>query len=141
MDYSSKIKYSSQNLDTPINEFIKINRPGNSHHGFVTGGFRTVEFIDKETNLFVKFAPSFDVTAYGETKKEVEEMMQEAIKAFLDYLFDLPIKKMEQELLKLGWKHHKLKRKEYSKSYVDISGELKNFALNEEVLETMAVFS
>ena len=90
-------------------------------------GLCVYNFVDKDTKQFVAFAPAFDISGYGETEDKAIEMMKFAIGKYLEYLIDLSTKDRDSELLALGWKKDKLKNKDFSKAYVDINGELKNF--------------
>ena len=92
-------------------------------------------YTDKDTKQKVLYVPSLEITSYGETKKKALEMLKFSINEFCDYLMSLPIKKMEAELTKLGWKHDKFKNKEYSKAFVDFKGNLKEFNAIDDLVE------
>ena len=85
------------------------------------------KYRDKDTRQIVLYIPSLEVTGYGSTEEKAQEMIKFSIDDFFHTLCTLSSKKIETELSKLGWKHHSLKNKEYSKVYVDGDGELKNF--------------
>ncbi len=53
--------------------------------------------------------------------------MKFSMKDFFSYLSGLSQKGCEMELAKLGWENNRLKSKEFSKAYIDLSGQLKNF--------------
>jgi hypothetical protein len=74
------------------------------------------------------------LTGYGSNDEKSFKMLKFSITDFFDHLMTLPPQKREQELNQLGWKQNSLKNKEFSKLYVDINGELKNFnAVADEV--------
>ena len=71
-------------------------------------------------------------------KKKAEEMLKFSLDDFNNFLIKLSPKKISDELGKLGWKHSVIKNKEYSKAYVDMSGNLKNFnAVGDKVEEKL----
>lgn len=90
-------------------------------------GLSFFRYRDKDTRQIVIFVPALDMTSYGATEEKAQEMMKFSMEEYSHYLTNLPAKKIELELTGLGWKHNALRNKEYSKAYVDISGELKNF--------------
>lgn len=73
------------------------------------------------------------VSGYGKNEKEADEMLSESMKSYFEYLIDLPVKRQLLELNKMGWSQRKLKRKEYSKAYVDRDGFLKNYDIDPSV--------
>ena len=100
-----------------------------------------LNFRDKETRQYIQLCDSLDITGYGETPEKAREMVLFSISNYFDYLIDLPAKQIEVELRNLGWKHSLLHTKQYSKVFVDISGELQNFnavddKVEREILET-----
>lgn len=87
----------------------------------------TFRYRDKDTRQLVLYIPSLDISSYGATKEKVQEMLEFSLNDYCKYLCSLPSKKIDAELTSLGWKHHRLRNKEYSKVYVDGDGELRNF--------------
>ena len=110
-------------------EFLHINR----NSKVINSRLVIVRYRDKETNQYVVYIPALDISSYGETKKKATEMLKFSLEEYFDYLVDLSQKKMEAELFSNGWSHSKIKQKEYSKAYIDVSGELKNFAVEDKV--------
>lgn len=98
-----------------------------------TGSVRIIKYIDKDTNYLTAYCPSFEISAYGETPEEVERMLKSSINSFFEYLTDLSPKKRDEELSSLGWKKNRIKNKDYSKSYVDHTGALKDFAVPDTI--------
>ena len=105
----------------------------------VTGTIGVLKFIDKDTQQWVYFAPSFDITSYGETEDKAAEMLKSSFNDCIDHMMKLSSKQLEAELTKLGWKHNKLRNKEYSKAYIDVSGELKNFNAVDDKVERLTL--
>jgi hypothetical protein len=93
----------------------------------IKAGLATFRFIDKDTNQYVLYMPSIDITSYGETIQKASEMLKSTVTDFLNYILQLPKRDQQLELAKLGWKQDKYKSKEYSKTLVDINGQLQNF--------------
>ncbi len=114
-------------------EVIHIKKTG----GKVDACLRVYKYIDKDTKHFVAYIPSLEISGYGYTKENALEMMESSLEEYFDFLLSLTGKKLEIELSKFGWKHDKLKNKDYSKSYVDISGNLKDFAVTNSVEQEM----
>ncbi|MCX6187078.1 MAG: hypothetical protein NTU43_08795 [Bacteroidetes bacterium] len=104
-------------------EFIRINRTKKKINGFV----ECLNYRDKDTRQIIIYLPSFQLTGYGETKEKAFEMLKFSLDDYFSYLIDLPTKKLEAELVNLGWIHNLNKNKEYSKVFVDVKGELKNY--------------
>ncbi len=75
----------------------------------------------------VIYVPSLELTGYGESEEKAEEMLRFSLNEYFEYLLKLSPDKMNRELSVLGWKHSKVKNKEFSKAYVDMKGDLKNF--------------
>jgi hypothetical protein len=105
----------------------------------VKGTSTEITFRDKDTNQVVVYCPEFDITGYGDTKQEAMEMLKFSLDEYFTYLLKLPIKKIATELKQFGWKKVKLHNKEFSNSYVDIGGNLKNFNAIEQTVEVSTV--
>lgn len=86
-----------------------------------------VRYQDKDSGQWVFYAPSFELSGYGENQDKALQMIKEAFGDFLDYMSKLSAAKMQAELTKLGWKKNKLWNKDYSRAYVNGEGELQNF--------------
>jgi len=115
---------------------LRINRAV----GKVKGFMGVLKFIDKDTKQFIAFCPCFDITGYGETEEKAFEMLKFSVSAYFDHLVNnLSLKEMEAELSSLGWKHKKFLNKEYSNTYVDIDGQMKNFNAVDDKVERMTL--
>lgn len=99
----------------------------------INASLTIVQYKDKDTEQHIMYIPALDINAYGATRKKAEEMLKYSIDEFFTYLMELSPKNSEVELRKLGWKHSKLRSKEYSKAYVDVAGNLKDFAAESKV--------
>lgn len=118
-----KIEYSKAH----IADQIHLKKVRNRYK--ITAEVTVNQYQDKETNQYVIYIPSLDISGYGETVEKAREMVRFCINEFCEHICSLTPKKIETELLSLGWKKNKLKNKIYSKAYIDISGKLKNFAV------------
>lgn len=104
-------------------DIIRVNRTSKKIRGTLT----KIIYRDKDTRQIVMYLPSFDLSGYGENELKAEEMLKFCLNEYLGFLIELSPSKMDVELGKLGWKHNRLKNKEYSSAYIDIKGELQNF--------------
>lgn len=119
------IKFEIKDLHPEDKNTLHISNNGGS------AGICVYNFIDKDTKQFVAYSPALDISGYGETEEKAQEMMKFAIEDYIKYLTNLSIKEREKELYNLGWKKDRLKNKDYSRLYVDINGDLKNFNAEE----------
>ena len=103
-------------------EILRIHREKR-----VTATLRFVKYRDKDTRQIILYIPSLEISSYGATEKKAKEMLRFSIKECFEHFMTLPTDKLESELSKLGWKHAKLRSKEYSKAYIDMDGNLKDF--------------
>ncbi len=96
-------------------------------------------FIDKDTKQYVLYIPSFEMSGYGETPKKAEEMIEFVIKDWLTYLKDLPVEKIQKELSNLGWKKSGLFNEQYSHTYVDDEGKVKEMNADNDTIERLSL--
>jgi hypothetical protein len=108
----------------------------NINKGTITAFIMSYSFLDKDTNLFVEVVPALQISGYGETREQANVMLKEAINEFNDYMLALNHDKVEAELRRLGWKKSVFKNKQYSKTYVDVNGELQNFNAVENSIQS-----
>lgn len=97
----------------------------------ITARLQVVRFKDKDTGHYMVYSPAVEISGYGETKEDATKMFNFSLEEYFVFLTDLPQKKAEQELIINGWKKHKIKSKDYSKAYVDVTGKLKEFSAEE----------
>lgn len=109
----------------PDTDTLRIRTKGVESH--IQAALTVVSYRDKDTRQIVNYVPTLEISGYGEDEQKAEEMVKFAIKDYFQFLIDLPAKKMKSELSSLGWKINPIKNKEFSHTYVDIRGNLKNF--------------
>lgn len=124
-DFNSKLKIVSDK------QVLHINKKNRTIKGIV----KAIRFQDKDTKQFVIYVPSHELTGYGSSEKRAMEMLKFSIDDFCSFLLTLSAKKMDEELVKLGWKKDRVKNKEYSKAHVDVDGNLKSFNAVEDKVE------
>jgi hypothetical protein len=103
-------------------------------HQSIEAQIRMVVFKDKDTKQFVVIVPSLDVTGYGSSKKKAMEMLKFSLDDFNSNLLKNSIGGIHNALKKLGWKRNPLTSKNFSKSYIDIYGELKGFNIEDNIV-------
>lgn len=109
-------------------EFIKVDYKKGSFHGRLNG----MLFVNE--GFHINYIPSMNISGYGDTPQEAEDMVMESLKDFFESLAKSDIKSGLKELEKLGWKKNSLFKKRLSPSYVDKAGILKEFNLPEETI-------
>jgi hypothetical protein len=108
-------------------ETLRITKKNISAHLMAVSG--------REFDSYVIFAPTFNLSGYGATKKEAEEMIMESFKDFVSHLLSLSPSKREAYLIESGFSKEKLKSKNFSKAYIDEKGELQNLSLEDKTYE------
>jgi len=98
-----------------------------------------LKFVDKDTLQWVYYMPALDITGYGKTEEKASEMLKFSIGELFNHLLSLSSKRLQVELSNLGWKRNYFRNKEYSKSYVDIDGELQNFNAIDNKVERLSL--
>lgn len=107
------------------NEYIKIDFKKRR----MEAGVFYVELDDHGQTII--YAPSLNLSAYGENAEEAEEMLHVVIRDFSDNLMKLSESEVAAELQEHGWSRDKIFRKKFEtgKSYIDKEGILKDFDL------------
>jgi hypothetical protein len=129
----------------PFNFLKKTKKAGsdslkiNKRAGNVSGSLTAIRFRDKDTRQIIIYIPALELTGYGATTEKAELMINFSMEDYFEYLLSMPSKKINAELEGLGWKHNAYKNKEYSKSYVDVNGELKNFNAVADTVEQLTL--
>lgn len=95
-------------------------------------------YRDIETRQIIVYIPSIEVSAYGQTREKAFEMLKYSMEQFYEYILNLSLRDLNLELKKFGFTRNKIQTKEFSKAYVDKSGELKQFAVGNEVIVSSA---
>jgi len=119
----------------PEVEHLHINRK----NGKIESTIKAVKFKDKDTNQFIIYIPSFEISGYGSTSAKALESFKFSLDEFFKYIISLSPKNLSVELFRLGWKHNKIKKKDFSRAYVDVSGNLKGFNIAEERAEVVEI--
>lgn len=96
------------------------------------------KFVDKDTKQVVVYIPALEISGYGETTEKADEMLKFNLKEYFQYLTTLSTDKIQIELSKLGWRKGIFK-KEFSKAYININGELKNLNAENDHVERLAL--
>ncbi len=67
----------------------------------------TLTLISFEEDGFeILYLPSLEISSYGRTKKEAEDMLNESIVAFCNMIKDMTSAERTQEFKSLGWTKH-----------------------------------
>ncbi|HEY5464929.1 MAG TPA: hypothetical protein VIJ95_16825 [Hanamia sp.] len=131
----SKLEFVKHNKEHAGNDFLRVTKSAKKINGLLN----VLRFKDKDTQQIIAYCPALDITGYGENENKASEMLKFSIQDFFDYLIDLSSKQIEVELRAIGWNHDKLHNKEYSKAYIDINGELKNFNAVDNKVEILTL--
>lgn len=105
----------------------------------ITGQINLHKFRDKDTEQYVYYSPSLELSGYGSTAELALEMIKFQISELFDYWSQLPLKERSIELQKLGWKKDWLRNKDFSKAFVDGNGILQNFNVIDNKVERVAL--
>lgn len=118
----------------PDHDSLRID-PGK---GRITANLRYFQFRDKDTRQIIIYIPTLEITAYGSSDQKAHEMLNFTIEEYFLSLMAMSRTKLSAELARLGWKHNKIRGKEYSKCFVDADGLLQDFnAVEDDVKEGM----
>lgn len=102
------------------------------------GRFNSLRFIDKDTKQAVIYIPALEISGYGESFEKANEIVKFSVNEFCDYLSKLSQRQIENELHNLGWKKSFF-NKQFSKSYIDINGQLQNLNAENNQVEQIAL--
>lgn len=106
-------------LNKELPEYLKLTPNG------VKGKF--ISFTGKSGEHWVSIIPSLNVSGYGESEEDALKDSQYNIRVLFEDLHELTSTQRDKELKKLGWLQNKFFKRQYSSSYVDENGVLKNF--------------
>jgi len=107
-------------------EFIKVDYKKGTFHGTL----RNMVFMNE--GFYINYIPSLNISGYGDTPIEAEDMAIESLQDFFESLAKSDIQAGLKELEKLGWKKNFFFKKRLSPTYVNKAGILKEFNLPEE---------
>jgi hypothetical protein len=116
-------------------EQLHINYPKKA----VKGVFGAVKFIDKDTRQHVIYMQSLEISGYGETPEKAFKMLRFSLDDFFNHLFSLPLNTTTNILANLGWEKNYFFHKEFSRAYMDSSGELQNLNAETNSIERVSL--
>lgn len=90
-------------------------------------------FAGKQGEFWVSYIPSLNISGYGETEEEAIKDMKYNLDVFCEDLFDASQEQREIYLKELGWNRHRHFNRQFSKSFVDENGGLRDFDNPEQV--------
>lgn len=106
--------------------------------GRIGGNLSGFKFTEKDTKQSVIYIPSLELSGYGDNFDKANEMLRFSMQEFFDFLFNLPSNKIQIELSKLGWKKG-IFNKEFSRAYIDVTGEIKNLNAEDNKVERITL--
>jgi hypothetical protein len=104
-------------------EFIQVNQA----RKVIRGKFYTFRYTDRDTNQIMLYIPSIDVSGYGETEEMAKEILHFNMQELFKFLLAASGETLHHELKKLNWKKNRFASKQFSRSVVDINGDLREF--------------
>jgi len=122
--------------------------PFNGNEGFqkdsirIKGGELNIDinvFTGKQGDYYLCYSPSISLSGYGNSEKEAEEFIKIEMQVFCEDLMSMSTKERDNYLFSIGFKKERFKSKNFSKSYVDEDGMLKDFeqgTLEHKILTT-----
>lgn len=114
---------------TEFKEFIKIS--SGKHPKIIKAQFRSVEF--ENDGVHIVYIPSINLSAYGNTEKEADDMMSVALKDAIIAFNECEPFELVSQLKSLGWERNVIFSSEMSnKAHIDNKGILREFDLAED---------
>lgn len=107
----------------PVVDELKIIAAKNSISLSVT----TLELKSKLDKDLILYIPSLNIYSKARTHAEAKDQLDLKVERLLKKLLQLTKPKFSIELKSLGWKQNKFKTKNFSNSYIDNKGLLKDF--------------
>ena len=111
----------------------------NATRSRISGYITVLKFIDKDTKQWVCFAPSFDLSSYGETQEKAIAMLKGSLDELFKNFVEMTPDQLQAELHRMGWKKNRFRNKEFSRAFVDADGNLNNFNADENKVERFAL--
>ena len=87
---------------------------------------------DKETGCFLSVIPSLQISGYGNTIEEADDMIKSSLNEYIKELTKLSAKDRDIELMRTGWKKAAHKNREF-RPYVDSEGILRDFEFDGDI--------
>lgn len=131
-----EFNFSIKKIDTSKDgkgDFIRINK--NS----ISAQLSMLKYIDKDTKQHVLFLPAFEISGYGENEEKALEMLKFILNEVNKEIITASQKDRSTFFSRLGWKQAAFKNKEFSKSYIDINGNLQNFNAVDNKVERLTL--
>lgn len=100
----------------------------------IKGEFGAIKFIDKDTKQSVIYIPSVQLSGYGSSFNEADEMLKFSLNQFFDYILRLPHSKTLDELKNLGWQRG-IFNKRFSNSQNDAIEALNSLNADQNTIE------
>lgn len=119
---------SVDNNSNKLNDSIRII-PSKKTISMSGSIFELVSKTDQDTVLYI---PSIKIYGKGKTFDSAKKELETKVNSFLKSLLKLSVDQIAAKLSRLGWKQNKYKSKNFSKSYVDENGILKDFEISVE---------
>src|SRR5690606_16870197 len=94
-------------------EYIRVTRNSIMKKTRITGCVLAINYYDEESEMWISYMPSFNLSGYGKTEKLASDMIEACLDTYLKGLIRLSKKERDRELLSLGWSHRQMKKKEY----------------------------
>lgn len=117
---NTKIMGGSNIDKNNLKEFIVFSKNKTRIGLFVFSG------KDKETGSFISVVPSLQISGYGSTLEEADEMLNTSVNEYIRELTKLSSKEKHNELIRSGWRKAPHKNKEF-RPYIDADGVLRDF--------------
>jgi hypothetical protein len=119
----------------PKQEVLKVIKSRNT----VELTTKVVNWVDEETGQHMVYMKAFELTGYGKTLKDAKEMLKDSVDFFFYKIIKLDPDRIAKELKKYGWTKSKFSTKQFSKAFVDIDGDLKNFNVKKSQVKSNLV--
>lgn len=114
------------------------------HHkkGIITAILQGVSYIDKETDLYVVYIPSLDISGYGKSLSKAEKIAQFNLDELSKYILELrSTEAIRSYLHTMGWAHKKMFNKQFSIPHEIIKNRLRDINAKEGSLKNITISS
>ena len=115
----SKFKITKGTLTTKEKDTIRIKNDSLNMSISVFSG--------KQGDFFLAYCPSLNISGYGKNEMEAEDFIKTEMEVFSEDVLGMTSDERENFLLSLGFKQERYKKKNFSKTYIDVDGKLQDF--------------
>ena len=129
------LNFTARPTQKPDKDTLHVNYT--SHH--IKGHLTAFRFIDNDTNQWVVYLPTLELSGYGETLEKAQEMLRFHIEDFSSNLVNISRKESSILLQSLGWSQDAIFKKDFSKVFVDEQGQLQSFNAKENSLQRVTL--